>query len=144
MTQREIKFKAWDKENKKWIKNNYYLDLDGIAFSLCFHSCECGTGGEHQEEVGNVELMQYTGLKDRNGVEIYEGDIVYCKVYDKKHYASNEGKREIYWGKEFGFCFREQEYTHGLPLSWGGYKDIEIIGNIYENPELLQDSTKES
>lgn len=90
----------------------------------------------------DVPSDQYTGLKDKNGQEIYEGDIVKCVA--RPEYKSDSGNREIYWGHDFGFCFRspptdEYEYTHGLPLSWGGYESVEVIGNIYENPDLKEE-----
>ena len=75
--------------------------------------------------------MQYTGLKDKNGKEIYEGDVVKADI-DGATYIT-------YWEeKEIGFRFRQSNdlnepyLTVGLPID-----DIEIIGNIYENPELL-------
>lgn len=120
---REIKFRAWNKTNKEWIKDNFYLDLRGEAFSLGSHSCECGTRGEHQEGVGDYEIMQFTGLKDKNGKEIYEGDIV-----DFNTMGVNELLRAEYDG--LYVIKTGQEITPNEVY-------CEIIGNIYENPELL-------
>ena len=76
--------------------------------------------------------MQYTGLKDKNGVEIYEGDIV----------KWGEFKMEIFWGEDigigYGFCWRNIRGNGSYHESMTGFIDeYEVIGNIYENKELL-------
>jgi len=79
-----------------------------------------------QYESTDFTLMQYTGLKDKNGVEIYEGDIIRCKLQtDKNH-----------WIAEVKFCI--DAWCIGLH-TLSSYIYLEVIGNIYENPELLND-----
>ena len=109
---RAIKFRVWGAE--MYYADNYY-DLCQMFGSL------------HQEP---AMLMQYTGLKDKNGVEIYEGDIL--KVFGDVS--------EIYYS-EHNAAFRYQR-THPAmePVPLGTYSSpaFEVIGNIYENPELLE------
>ena len=135
---REIKFRAWDKRSKEMLdltgykmvgKNNiqlFYYDEDGCRTT-------CTTLLE------NIELIQYVGLKDKNGVEIYEGDIV--KI---KHFKSNYMGKVIFNKKTCGFeiwynsvvgAYGEKA-TH--KLNFAADIEIEIIGNIYESPELLE------
>ena len=83
--------------------------------------------------------MQYTGLKDKNGKEIYEGDIVRYKDIDKMAGTTHDFK-EVYFDTEL-LCF-ELRYTHNKLLNKQFEKDFEIIGNIHENPELMEDINK--
>ena len=99
---REIKFRAWDKENK--------VMMGGV--SLYF------SNGEWKDE--KVELMQFTGLYDSKGVEIYEGDIV------RRNYYKPTYSKVVEWDEEGGWTIR--------PLKSGWL----IIGNIFETPELLK------
>ena len=106
---REIKFRAWDSHSKKMEYMKPYQSLYTISF---------------------IEYMQYTGLKDKNGKEIYEGDIVIA--YDETMDVICKG--QIIWDKcECGFCIKGAE-----PTFIGYYPELEVIGNIYENPELLE------
>jgi hypothetical protein len=114
---REIKFRAWNKEENEMCISTSHL--------------------ESWFNQPHYIPLQYTGLKDKNGKEIYEGDIV--KLW------FDEGE-EVFWNsflvKFFEGCFIcefLQGDTEEYPIFeyWNDSKDLEIIGNIYENPELL-------
>ena len=85
----------------------------------------------------NVELMQSTGLVDKNGKEIFEGDILACKTDDEVINLN------IFWDEEHAlFMFESKKYNEQKPLAElveNNTYPFEIIGNIYENPELLED-----
>lgn len=105
---REIKFRAWKNSEMKY--SDSFPDLS------CFF---CLAYGQMGEELGL--LMQYTGLKDKNGKEIYEGDILKNDDYERV--------RIMTW---------EQDSTEPFPFRYyESTDDWEIIGNIYQNPELL-------
>lgn len=126
---REIKFRVWDKTADKFRDLMVYDVKNGkvvVRFPI-----ETLKKGEYQ-------LEQYTGLKDKNGKEIYEGDIAKFKNFNNKLMVG-----EIKYSTEDAM-FR-LEYTNN-----SGYQDwdyasrfnLEIIGNIHENPELLEDKNE--
>ncbi len=127
---REIKFRAWDKEIKKMcqISNIDFAERQARAIRIY----ESGLGASW-ENFDVLELMQYTGLKDENGVEIYEGDVV--KITDCKY--GNKFRGEISF-KNGSYVVESNIATHYRFIDY----HIEVIGNIYENPELLE--TKKS
>jgi len=113
---REIKFRAWDLYNKEMIELND-LETINVRVNLDF---------------ANYEIMQYAGLKDKNGKEIYEMDILKIDWGE----MNDEYIRVNCYDKPFVMEWREYGYppfTRYLPTP----KYVEIIGNIYENPELL-------
>ena len=131
---REIKFMAWHKE-KKILREVFEISFSGGYVILAGF----GSFGEIEAPIRDVELMQYTGLKDKNGKEIYESDIVSVKyIYDKR----TTDRAQVVW--------REDKAGFGLKSLKGLtnevyelYKitaehNLEVFGNIYKNPELLQ------
>lgn len=120
------KFRVWDKDHKymEYTDKNLVVcfsdeGVDTVDHTTFSHSCT---------SMQNYELMQSTGLKDNNGVEIYEGDIIknsYDEIYTVKWFDASFYLEEKYNG---GFDYFE--------LHFGDNK--EVIGNIYENPELLE------
>ena len=132
---REIKFRAWFKDtlemkivatNNLYMGNTSWMHLSPMPLS----------------DYRLVDIMQYTGLKDKNGVEIYDGDIVMItETYDgqSKVYKSKVEFHEscfLVWepdGTDLPlFCFYTPDIPDGLTLR------ISVIGNIYENPKLLE------
>lgn len=114
---REIKFRAWDTETKEM--NYDFLSKNWLL--VCIQS-------------PYVELMQYTGLKDKNGKEIYEGDIATWFVNGISRTAP------VYYDTEQA-CFwmgKEVNGKGGMVLNDWYRGEYEVIGNIYENPHLLE------
>jgi len=108
-----------------------------------------GIMGETEEEVitpygiDNIILMQYTGMKDKNGREIYEGDIV-----RDFGFLGNEEERIgiVVWDDEcvpVGFNIKPIKGKWADEMGyWWKWEELEIIGNVYENPELLKEEEK--
>jgi len=139
---REIKFRAWDKSEEKIIysdKEYYDYDFrcDEHGNLLCYSNCSYADtfGDEHDEWVKLDSVMQYTGLKDKNGKEIYEGDIIKHQIKDTRTVVFKDGafqtKRLVPVKGELHDTFFFYECTG---------KDWEVIGNIYENPSLLEEN----
>jgi uncharacterized phage protein (TIGR01671 family) len=118
---REIKFRAWDRNERDSFRMKYNLFLNSAYFQ--------------QETLEGIEVMQFTGLKDRNGREIYEGDVV---EWHDKRMKSHSVIGPVVWEKDGwnveGF-WRSSQDESGRAFSEGA--EFVIIGNIYENPELL-------
>ena len=129
---REIKFRAWDKKcievygtGMSYGEPEYFDDMLAFRFN-------------HFESDNPSEIIyeQYTGLRDKNGKEIYEGDIIQDSTFkDRGSYIM-----AVEWEKEAasfvltrnGWAFRHYFYESSNP------DDCEVIGNIHENPELLK------
>lgn len=133
---KEIKFRAWsEKANQFAVPEDNYIRLDGEAIAAAHYSLFLGT--EEIEEVpeevikDDITIEQYTGVKDKNGKEIYEGDI----MSDHSIVRFSDDPDEV---GSCGCCVPEFCGT-GFIISNDYYPEqLEVIGNIHENPELLE------
>ena len=131
---REIKFRAWDT-----IDNNYWQ-------GICLQSEPAMyLPPKFKQNEHALVWQQYTGLKDKNGVEIYEGDILAIDMWlGKEHgYVPEDGV--IKWHEKssaFKWFSNEEDLSDGSNywLSQADEKQREVIGNIHETPELLEES----
>lgn len=124
---REIKFRIWVKDRKAIFevisidyvtkKVTYLLERVGHLLSI------------RDAKFNDVELMQYTGIKDMRGKEIYEGDIVI---------QNNKRHRVIFDEENARFCIRDDEFELNVGFTNNNNERMEVVGNIYENSELTE------
>ena len=147
---RVLKFRIWDKENKQI----HYCDAMGIMDNgIWFENSNFDTDNHNDDEAADV--MQFTGLHDRNGKEIYEGDILElvggtcnflpCGIYNDQRYGI--GDKMIVQKLKSGFTLCGMNmYDCDIPnrvgkvdnyTFWNHQSSLKIIGNIYKNPELM-------
>ena len=139
---REIKFRSWDKLAKK-MSNSYNLQRQPTfnsehngKFCISTISPSGWLGFDGFSENERQIAMQYTGLKDKNEVEIYEGDI--CRCWGGSEFNGYYEYNKIYEVKWQGSGFEMMIDDCGYGWNYSsGFEYIEIIGNIYENKELL-------
>jgi len=125
---RKIKFRLYNKQTKVLVydsniqtsDNCLILDLDGNIIDIAFDRFENVTH--------DYEIMQFTGLHDKNGTEIYEGDIVIKHGTD---YDSNT------WGGEKRVVVYDNGSWYPVAHCYFDVRLIEVVGNVYDNPELL-------
>lgn len=145
---RQIKFRAWDDINKKWLMG--YEEIGG--FSLVGEAVACGewdsvlgrfAQGKFGEKGKGLIVQQFTGLKDKNGKEVYEGDIVKYVGDDDLNYSLpaevSIGEYHTH-AKEFRhFGARAKRIDMDSYFGLGdNYENYEIVGNILKTPELLE------
>lgn len=125
---REFKFRFWNsKDGILWKHDELaMIIMEGTKLTPLY---DCGSEYREIEDAENITTMQYTGLKDIDGIEVYEGDILSHTKSGKEYLC-----KVVYSNSGF--------YTHGInfrtinPLATSNKR---VVGNIYENPELLGD-----
>ncbi len=138
---REIKFRAWDNEKNRMIylyeENGTEIDMYTLilwngSYQIEFYNHE---DDKKYYDSNQMELMQFTGLLDKNGVGIYEGDILFVEVY---LFGGGENVEVYYEDGSFKTGGKKTEFIQmALSDELDEFK-CEVIGNIYENKELLE------
>ena len=136
---REIKFRAWNKEDKIMVDLQKITPLalnDMMNTQLNLQ----GRSGLFIPFFKELELMQYTGLKDKNEKEIYIGDVVQDKYDIKGNPETDTGRIDFINGCTCVtyFDLDEDEQRQYYP-AYNGLKYYEVIGNVHENPELIKE-----
>lgn len=149
------KFRAWDNEMEMMVyqgDDEIYICFDGKKWKLLDYNRSYFETDEYDMydieqpwEVENISLMQYTGLKDSNGVEIYEGDIIRGMDVLSERTGGRIDDREVA-GKVvidisscWGFSIVAGNAEYHLYDFLENDQEAEVIGNIYKHPELLED-----
>ena len=117
---REIKFRGRTTQDRKWIYGSVFVDPDAVFIT----NCGCGF------KVDPETVGEFTGLKDKEGTEIYEGDIT-----EEKNFRT---RRIVVWHLH-GWFIKELDDEYYTPLTDGEYEIV--VGNVYQNPELLERKT---
>lgn len=125
---RKIKFRAWDNVN------NQMLDVQELNFEDCFYggyTTVRTTMYSDYFDIREIPIMQYTGLHDKNGKEIYEGDIV------KYRDSTGQHIEKVIFDKGCFYAGMHCGSSTGVAPKLINTRITEVIGNIYDNPELL-------
>ena len=124
---RKIKFRCWDKVEKRILYHFNIASYDGVIQDIELPYGLKWEGRVMSENKGeDFILMQYTGLLDRNKKEIYEGDIIQ---------GNEKQPNEVFWS-ECSWMINQDEVSFDMLSEFN--KEMEIIGNIYSNPELIK------
>lgn len=145
MNKREIKFRAWMKDEKRMITHEQgFIPLKVSSMGIL------RLDPTREDDFYNIinthkyDLMQFTGKKDLNGTDIYEGDVVSIQNYELISYDSEtETERygdcdcEVKWSGA-GFCVDGDNDMGEIPLDAFDPENMTVVGNVYANPELLK------
>lgn len=147
------KFRAWDKEeNKMWNVETLYIEDEWVKVN------DGSIYGVTKDLTRSYYLMQSTGLKDKNGVEIYEGDIIefedeaFCYPFDDEAIVEIINRAQVIIDKVKGIFLenfmvkdstiaKEYKYYYDLPTSEKTifFKECSVVGNVFEDENLLED-----